>query len=202
MTMRSEDEYGPKQPRYSRKELLEMGVAALFTVGPLAAYVGFTQYERRNRLNNPEPRQQVETLTQDNLADVIRTSQDVPVFINYFTTWCHPCNTFNTVYAGMASEFPPDKMKFFEYNPEEPVDFEGTVLKDPRLVHSVPTVVILNKGQIVSIFDGTELAEGKYDNIPPDIAREIREHKRKHNFTDQDLARWKWHVVRQLEDKL
>jgi len=75
-------------------------------------------------------------------TDVIQSS--LPVFVDFWAEWCGPCRMVTPVVEELASEY-EGKVNFVKVNVDE-----ANELASKYNVFSIPTLAIINKGQIVS----------------------------------------------------
>ena len=73
--------------------------------------------------------------------DVINS--DIPVFVDFWAEWCGPCRMVSPVVEELAKDY-EGKVKFVKVNVDE-----ANELASKYNVFSIPTLVILNKGEIV-----------------------------------------------------
>lgn len=96
----------------------------------------------------------VTVLNDDNFnAEVIES--DVPVVVDFFTTWCGPCKTIAPIVEKLAGEF-EGRIKVGKLNLEEAPN-AGTEFK----VRAVPTILFFKGGQVVDQFVGPR-PEGEF----------------------------------------
>jgi thioredoxin 1 len=74
--------------------------------------------------------------------DVVNS--DIPVFVDFWAEWCGPCRMVGPVVEELASDY-DGKVKFVKVNVDEAND-----LASKYNVFSIPTLILLNKGEIVS----------------------------------------------------
>jgi putative thioredoxin len=86
--------------------------------------------------------------------DVILKSKEVPVLIDFWATWCGPCQSFGPVLEKLAAEFNGGFLLA-----KVDVDKEQQLAAYFQ-VKSMPTLMLLKDGQIVDGFPGA-LPEGK-----------------------------------------
>ncbi|WP_255464627.1 thioredoxin [Nitrosopumilus sp. b2] len=75
-------------------------------------------------------------------VDVINS--DIPVFVDFWAEWCGPCRMVGPVVEELASDY-DGKVKFVKVNVDE-----ANELASKYNVFSIPTLILLNKGEIVS----------------------------------------------------
>lgn len=69
---------------------------------------------------------------------------DMPVFVDFWAQWCGPCRMVGPVVEELANDY-QGKVKFVKVNVDEAND-----LAAKYNVFSIPTLIILNKGAIIS----------------------------------------------------
>ncbi len=80
-------------------------------------------------------------VTTDNFeSEVIKAEQ--PVLVDFFATWCGPCQMVGPIFEQLSEEVP--NVKFVKVN----VDEETDIARQYR-VTSIPTFVLIKKGQAV-----------------------------------------------------
>lgn len=81
-------------------------------------------------------------IMKQSFSDLIQKS-DVPVLVDFYATWCGPCQMMSPVLKNLAGEF-EDKVKIIKIdvdkNPQAANNFQ---------VRGVPTFVLFDKGQSV-----------------------------------------------------
>ena len=75
-------------------------------------------------------------------TDVINS--DIPVFVDFWAEWCGPCRMVGPVVEELANDY-DGKVKFVKVNVDE-----ANELASKYNVFSIPTLILLNKGEIVS----------------------------------------------------
>ncbi len=71
-------------------------------------------------------------------------NSDIPVFVDFWAEWCGPCRMVSPVVEELANDY-DGKVKFVKVNVDEVNE-----LASKYNVFSIPTLIILNKGKIVS----------------------------------------------------
>lgn len=82
-----------------------------------------------------------------NYDDLSTPHQDITV-IDFYASWCAPCRAFAPVYERVAGEL-GDSVTFTKADVDQNPD-----LAKRFHVSSIPTLIILNKGQVVSHASG------------------------------------------------
>ena len=75
-------------------------------------------------------------------AEVLQST--TPVLVDYWAEWCGPCRMVGPVVEELANDY-QGKVKFVKVNVDEAND-----LAAKYNVFSIPTLIILNKGAIIS----------------------------------------------------
>ena len=75
--------------------------------------------------------------------DVVNS--DVPVFVDFWAEWCGPCRMVGPVVDELSGDYDDGKIKFVKVNVDE-----ANALASKYNIFSIPTLMILNKGEIVA----------------------------------------------------
>ncbi len=75
-------------------------------------------------------------------TDVMNSS--IPVFVDFWAEWCGPCRMVGPVVEELSGDF-DGKVKFVKVNVDE-----ANELASKYNVFSIPTLLILNKGQVIA----------------------------------------------------
>lgn len=100
--------------------------------------------------------EKVINLTSENYTDFINA--DAPVVVDFWATWCGPCRMVSPVIESLADEF-EGKMSICKVNVDEVPD-AATQYK----IMSIPTVMIMKKGEIIDKAVGVRTKE-EYQNM-------------------------------------
>lgn len=82
-----------------------------------------------------------------NYDDLSTPNQDITI-IDFYASWCAPCRAFAPVYERVAGEL-GENVRFTKADVDQNPD-----LAERFRVSSIPTLIILNKGQVVSQASG------------------------------------------------
>ena len=92
-------------------------------------------------------------VTRDNFQQVMETSFEVPVLMDFWASWCQPCQVIMPVLANLAGEY-QGRFLLAKLNTEEEQEIAGRFG-----IRSIPTVKLFRDGQPVDEFMGA-LPEG------------------------------------------
>jgi putative thioredoxin len=87
-------------------------------------------------------------VTQQNYDEVIKTSFEVPVLLDFWASWCQPCLMLTPVLTKLAEEY-QGKFLLGKLNTEEQQEIAGRFG-----IRSIPTVKLFRDGQPVDEFMG------------------------------------------------
>ena len=92
------------------------------------------------------------TFTSENFEEEVLKS-DVPVLVDMFATWCGPCKMMSPIIDEIAEEV-GDKIKVGKINVDE-----NQELAMEYEVMSIPTIIILQNGEVKNSFVGVRKKE-------------------------------------------
>ena len=105
-------------------------------------------------------------VTRDNYAQVMETSFEVPVLMDFWASWCQPCHMLMPVLAGLAEEY-RGKFVLAKLNTEEEQEIAARFG-----IRSIPTVKLFRDGQVVDEFMGALPEQAVREFLDRHVARE------------------------------
>lgn len=97
------------------------------------------------------------TVNNENYQSEVLES-DVPVLIDFHATWCGPCKMLAPVLEQVAAEVSDAKICKVDVD-------EAPALAQKFSVVSVPTLVVINKGEVVTVEAGVKSKNAIMDMI-------------------------------------
>ena len=91
------------------------------------------------------------------MADVIETSREVPVIVDFWAPWCGPCRNFAPVYEAASEKYPD--IVFAKVNTEEEQGIAAAFG-----IRSIPTLMVF-RDQIVLYGQPGALPAGQFEQL-------------------------------------
>jgi len=114
----------------------------------------------------------VEQVTAEQFEVALQT-EDMPMIVDFFTTWCGPCKLIAPQLENIATEY-EGEVKILKIDTDVESDLASSLQ-----VYAMPTLVFINKGKIQQRSEGAMLA--------PKI-KDLTEHI----FFDGPAPTWEW----------
>ncbi|MEQ8368844.1 MAG: co-chaperone YbbN [Roseicyclus sp.] len=87
------------------------------------------------------------------MADVVEASQEVPVIVDFWATWCGPCKTLGPMLED-AVKAAKGKVRMVKVDVDAEQRLAGALAQQGLPLQSIPTVVAFFEGRPVDMFQG------------------------------------------------
>ncbi|WP_116133326.1 tetratricopeptide repeat protein [Tropicimonas sp. IMCC34043] len=89
------------------------------------------------------------------MADVVDGSQDLPVIVDFWATWCGPCKTLGPMLEKAVGDA-RGRVKMVKIDVDQNQRLAQMLVQQGLPLQSIPTVVAFYKGQVVEMFQGAQ----------------------------------------------
>lgn len=87
------------------------------------------------------------------MADVVDASQEIPVIVDFWATWCGPCRTLGPMLEKAVKEA-RGRVTMVKIDVDQNQRLAQMLAQQGLPLQSIPTVVAFYKGQVVDLFQG------------------------------------------------
>jgi thioredoxin len=89
----------------------------------------------------------VEHANDENYSEIVEKS-DIPVVVDFWASWCGPCQMFGPIFEETSKDF-EGKVKFVKVSTEDAQEVAGKMN-----IMSIPTIVFMKNGKEVQRISG------------------------------------------------
>jgi thioredoxin 1 len=97
--------------------------------------------------------------------DSVVMKSDIPVLVDFWAPWCGPCKAMIPVMDEISKQY-EGKLKVVKMNVDESTEVPGRYG-----VMSIPTFLIVNKGEVVDTFVGSKPKEDVVTKLAPYLSK-------------------------------
>ena len=94
-----------------------------------------------------KPKYQTTQVTDANFNELVADSK-IPVLLDFYAAWCGPCKVLGPIIDELAEEY-DGKALVAKVNTEV-----NPMLSQHFKIKSIPTMVFINKGEVVELYNG------------------------------------------------
>lgn len=105
------------------------------------------------------------TVVTDQDFDSVVMKSDIPVLVDFWAPWCGPCKAMIPVMDDISKQY-EGKLKVVKMNVDESTEVPGRYG-----VMSIPTFLIVNKGEVVDTFVGSKPKEDVVAKLAPYLSK-------------------------------
>lgn len=96
----------------------------------------------------------MQDLTDETFSKEVLEEKDLPVFVDFFATWCGPCQMVTPIIEELANEF-VGKLRVVKVDVDQ-----APKTAEKYGIMSVPTFMIFKNGEVIKQFVGARTKEG------------------------------------------
>ena len=98
----------------------------------------------------PAPARKIVATAANFMTDVVEASNEVPVLVDFWAPWCGPCQTLMPMLDRIADDY-AGRFVLAKVNTDE-----EQRLATHFQVRSIPTVMLIHRGEVVDQFTGVQ----------------------------------------------